>query len=102
MLGTLSHSTLTHSLTHTHTAVKDKDGNLSVTKSLFGGMFSGCCSTFANNPFDMVKTRMQGIEAKEYKSTMDCFASVLRREGPLGFYKGTWGVLFSDLLPREC
>ena len=51
-------------------------------------MFSGCCSTFANNPFDMVKTRMQGIEAKEYKSTLDCFVTILRKEGPLGFYKG--------------
>lgn len=34
-------------------------GKLSPQMALLGGMLSGCFSTCLNNPFDMVKTRMQ-------------------------------------------
>lgn len=35
--------------------------------SLVGGMSAGCFSTLGNNPFDVVKTRMQGLKASQYK-----------------------------------
>ncbi len=38
--------------------------------------------------FDVVKTRMQGLEASKYKSTLDCVKTMLRTEGPLVFYSG--------------
>jgi len=57
-------------------------------QSLIGGMGAGCFSTLCNNPFDVVKTRMQGLEAKKYKSTMDCVTKMLQKEGPLSFYRG--------------
>lgn len=56
--------------------------------SLVGGMAAGCFSTLGNNPFDVVKTQMQGKDAKEYSSTLDCFGKILKNEGLRGFYKG--------------
>ena len=45
-------------------------------ENLFGGMSAGCFSTLGNNPFDVVKTRMQGMDAAKYKNTADCFQQV--------------------------
>lgn len=55
---------------------------------LFGGMSAGCFSTLGNNPFDVVKTRMQGTQASNYASTIDCFKQILTKEGVGGFYAG--------------
>lgn len=46
-------------------------------ENLLGGMSAGCFSTLGNNPFDVVKTRMQGVDAAKYKNTIDCFRQVL-------------------------
>lgn len=56
--------------------------------ALAGGMMAGCFSTLGNNPFDVVKTQMQGKDAAQYKNTLDCFLKILKNEGFLGFYKG--------------
>ncbi|CAH0402836.1 unnamed protein product [Chilo suppressalis] len=55
---------------------------------LFGGI-AGAASVFGNTPIDVVKTRMQGLEATKYKNTWDCFVKTWKAEGPLAFYKGT-------------
>lgn len=55
---------------------------------LFGGMSAGCFSTLGNNPFDVVKTRMQGTKASQYVNTMDCFKQILTKEGISAFYAG--------------
>ena len=55
---------------------------------LFGG-FAGACSVLGNTPLDVVKTRMQGLEASKYKSTFDCAKTIMVNEGPKAFYKGT-------------
>lgn len=52
------------------------------------GGFAGFCSVMANNPVDVVKTKMQGVDAAKYNGFADCFAKVLATEGPLGFYSG--------------
>lgn len=56
--------------------------------SLLGGMAAGCFSTIGNNPFDVVKTRMQGRDAPMYKNTIDCFIKIFQNEGLRGYYKG--------------
>ena len=56
--------------------------------SLLGGMTAGCFSTIGNNPFDVVKTRMQGKSAAMYKGTFDCFKVMLATEGAKSFYAG--------------
>ncbi|ESN96467.1 hypothetical protein HELRODRAFT_67929, partial [Helobdella robusta] len=55
---------------------------------LFGAI-AGACSVFGNTPLDVVKTRMQGLEAHKYKHTFDCAVQIMKHEGPRAFYKGT-------------
>jgi len=54
----------------------------------FGGL-AGACSVLGNTPVDVVKTRMQGLEASKYKNTWDCAKKIWVHEGPKAFYKGT-------------
>ncbi|EDW16019.1 putative tricarboxylate transport protein, mitochondrial [Drosophila mojavensis] len=70
---------------------KGDDPNKSVPKLLVGafGAVAGAASVFGNTPLDVVKTRMQGLEASKYKNTADCALQILRNEGPAAFYKGT-------------
>lgn len=42
-----------------------------------------------NTPIDVVKTRMQGLEAYKYKSSVDCAIQLWKNEGLAAFYKGT-------------
>lgn len=53
------------------------------------GAIAGAASVFGNTPIDVVKTRMQGLEAARYKSTLDCFVQIATKEGLPAFYKGT-------------
>lgn len=70
---------------------KGNDPNKSVPKYVVGafGAVAGAASVFGNTPVDVVKTRMQGLEASKYKSTVDCAVKIWRNEGPAAFYKGT-------------
>ncbi|XP_050442393.1 tricarboxylate transport protein B, mitochondrial [Adelges cooleyi] len=70
---------------------KGDDPNKPVPKLLVGvfGMAAGAASVYGNTPLDVVKTRMQGLEAKKYKSTLDCMVKIWKNEGPTAFYKGT-------------
>ena len=36
---------------------------------------------FGNTPVDVVKTRMQGLEAHKYKNTWDCVTKIAKSEG---------------------
>ncbi|KAF0700693.1 Aste57867_8747 [Aphanomyces stellatus] len=56
--------------------------------SFVGGMTAGIFSTFGNNPFDVVKTKMQGLEGTRYLNTLDCAKTIMQREGFAGFYTG--------------
>eukprot|EP00090_Calanus_glacialis_P034995 TRINITY_DN596_c0_g1_i1.p1 TRINITY_DN596_c0_g1~~TRINITY_DN596_c0_g1_i1.p1 ORF type:complete len:320 (-),score=106.00 TRINITY_DN596_c0_g1_i1:210-1169(-) len=67
------------------------DPNAHVPKlivGLFGG-FAGACSVMGNTPLDVVKTRMQSLDASRYKNTFDCAKQIMVNEGPKAFYKGT-------------
>jgi len=66
------------------------DGEKATTPliGLLGGMSAGCFSTLGNNPFDVVKTRMQGTKASQYSSTMDCFKQIISKEGVAALYAG--------------
>eukprot|EP00004_Rigifila_ramosa_P024791 TRINITY_DN7276_c0_g1_i1.p1 TRINITY_DN7276_c0_g1~~TRINITY_DN7276_c0_g1_i1.p1 ORF type:complete len:320 (-),score=73.83 TRINITY_DN7276_c0_g1_i1:53-1012(-) len=57
-------------------------------ESASAGAVAGALSVFANNPVDVIKTRMQGLDAGLYKSSIDCGMSILRKEGFMYFYKG--------------
>lgn len=70
---------------------KGGDKKKEVPKLVVGafGAIAGTVSVFGNTPIDVVKTRMQGLEASKYKNTWDCFITIWKNEGPLAFYKGT-------------
>lgn len=57
-------------------------------KTALSGAIAGAASVLGNNPIDVVKTNMQGLEAHKYKSSLDCFVSIYKNEGLGGYYKG--------------
>lgn len=57
-------------------------------KDFVAGCFAGICSVMVNNPIDVVKTQLQGLDAQKYSGTVDCFTKIMRNEGLMGFYKG--------------
>lgn len=59
-----------------------------VAVDFLSGAFAGFCSTMFNNPVDVVKTNMQGMDAHKYNGFIGCFNHILQNEGPMGFYKG--------------
>uniref|UniRef100_A0A224XTT6 Citrate transport protein n=1 Tax=Panstrongylus lignarius TaxID=156445 RepID=A0A224XTT6_9HEMI len=75
--------------------LKDKyrggDPEKHVPKFVVGmfGAVAGAASVFGNTPIDVVKTRMQGLEAAKYSGTLDCFIKIWKYEGLAAFYKGT-------------
>ncbi|KAL4609633.1 tricarboxylate transport protein, mitochondrial [Arapaima gigas] len=70
---------------------KGDDLNKTINPVLTGvfGAIAGAASVFGNTPLDVIKTRMQGLEAHKYKNTIDCAVKIMKHEGPLAFYKGT-------------
>src|SRR5262249_32917542 len=51
------------------------------------GMLAGTVTVYTTMPLDVVKTKMQGIGAKElYRNSLRCAMSVLREEGILAFW----------------
>lgn len=52
------------------------------------GGFAGFCSVMFNNPIDVIKTSMQGLDAAKYNGFAGVFTHILTNEGPMGFYKG--------------
>jgi solute carrier family 25 citrate transporter 1 len=72
-------------LTTSQTGRKD----LNAMESMLLGGVAGIISVYVTMPFDVVKTRMQGLEAKNYKGSIDCTMRVLSDEGIFALWKGT-------------
>jgi solute carrier family 25 citrate transporter 1 len=53
------------------------------------GAAAGAVSVFGNTPIDVIKTKMQGLEANKYRSTWHCIETTWAEDGFKGFYKGT-------------
>jgi len=68
---------------------EDPSKKFTVVQSMLAGGVAGAASVFGNTPIDVVKTRMQGLEANKYKGTWDCVMKIAKNEGFKGFYKGT-------------
>lgn len=58
-------------------------------KTALAGAMAGATSVIANNPIDVVKSKMQGIHGKDYSGVLDCLGKILKTEGVRGFYAGT-------------
>jgi len=55
---------------------------------MVAGGTAGFVSVVLTMPFDVVKTRMQGVDAALYKGTGDCVQKIMSNEGVLAFWKG--------------
>eukprot|EP01135_Chromosphaera_perkinsii_P000542 Nk52_evm4s123 gene=Nk52_evmTU4s123 len=61
------------------------------TKDFVAGTFAGCAGVLTGHPFDTVKVRLQcQPQGKDriYRGTLNCFATIIRKESPFGLYKG--------------
>jgi len=61
-------------------------GNL---QAMFAGAIAGSASVLGNTPIDVIKTKMQGLDAHRYTGAMDCIKKTWAEDGFKGFYKGT-------------
>jgi len=57
--------------------------------SMVGGVIAGAASVMGNNPFDVIKTNMQGLDAHKYKNMWDCAKKIWKHDGLIGFYRGS-------------
>jgi solute carrier family 25 citrate transporter 1 len=57
-------------------------------RTALAGAIAGAASVIGNNPIDVVKTQMQGLDAKKFNGSLDCLVSIWKNEGVRGFYKG--------------
>lgn len=66
---------------------------LTPLEALGGGMTTGCLAAMINYPIDVVKTRMQGLDAARYRSILHCLTTLVKEEGILALYAGVWARL---------
>ena len=60
-------------------------------KTMAAGAIAGAASVLGNNPLDVVKSRMQGLDSKKYKNSLDCFIKIYQENGLLGYGPGARG-----------
>ena len=65
-------------------------------KTMAAGAAAGAASVIGNNPLDVVKSRMQGLDSKRYSNSLDCFIKIYRENGFIGYARsgrpGIWGI----------
>lgn len=59
-------------------------------------MFAGFICSVTSNPVDVVKVRVMNDKERQFKGISDCVRTILRKEGPLAFYKG-FGMCWARL-----
>jgi solute carrier family 25 S-adenosylmethionine transporter 26 len=87
---------------------KTKKSELGIQENMLAGMTSALVAGAITNPIDVIKTRMMtqaASTAVPYKSALDCFSTVLQKEGVATFYSGfrqrsiymcgLWGLTFA-------
>lgn len=66
------------------------DGPLPATHTFAAGAGAGIVTVYTTMPLDVVKTRMQGLDARTlYKNSFDCLLKVVKANGIFSLWKGT-------------
>ena len=55
---------------------------------MFSGGTAGAASVLGNTPVDVIKTKMQGLQAHKYNGVMDCVRQTYASGGVKAFYSG--------------
>lgn len=66
------------------------DAPISAGKTFVIGMIAGTVTVYSTMPLDVLKTKMQGVDAQERfgGSSIRCLVSTLREEGLKSFWRG--------------
>ncbi|KAJ2999013.1 hypothetical protein HDV02_003706 [Globomyces sp. JEL0801] len=56
--------------------------------TFFTGAIAGVITVYTTMPLDVVKTRLQSLDAKQYSSFVDCVTKVIKNEGLTALWKG--------------
>jgi solute carrier family 25 citrate transporter 1 len=57
--------------------------------SFLTGSLAGIITVYSTMPLDVLKTRMQGLDAKKlYKNSLHCFIRIIKEDGVLALWKG--------------
>ncbi|POR32507.1 Mitochondrial carrier protein [Tolypocladium paradoxum] len=65
-------------------------GNIGSLGTFFVGGLAGIITVYTTMPLDVIKTRMQSLEARmNYKNSLDCAVSICKHEGVLTLWSGT-------------
>eukprot|EP00002_Diphylleia_rotans_P005185 TRINITY_DN14304_c0_g1_i1.p1 TRINITY_DN14304_c0_g1~~TRINITY_DN14304_c0_g1_i1.p1 ORF type:complete len:305 (-),score=69.48 TRINITY_DN14304_c0_g1_i1:185-1099(-) len=80
------------------TTADSKPKAIPMWKSFIAGSAGGMSLVLAGHPLDTIKVRLQTMtvvpgQAPPYKGGLDCAMQTIRREGPLGLYKGVTAPL---------
>ena len=65
---------------------------------MFAGFFSGVAFATASAPVDIIKNRIMADQEGRYKHSLDCFIKLLKKDGPMTFYRG-WTPSVTRLAP---
>ncbi|CAH0383113.1 unnamed protein product [Bemisia tabaci] len=70
------------------------DQKVNPIKDFISGGAGGVCAVLIGHPLDTIKVRLQTMpqvtagQAPLYAGTLDCATKIIKKEGPLGLYKG--------------
>ncbi|KAF2003367.1 mitochondrial carrier [Amniculicola lignicola CBS 123094] len=67
--------------------------------SILTGATAGATEAFVVVPFELVKIRLQDkAQAHKYNGMVDCFAKIIKNEGPLTLYQGLESTMWRHIL----
>jgi solute carrier family 25 citrate transporter 1 len=64
-------------------------GKLPGTQTFLCGAGAGIITVYTTMPADVVKTRMQGLEASKYRNSLDCLRRIVAEEGVTALWGGS-------------